>query len=137
LPDTRAWFAAGFLQMPTTSDSSKAGRWAARSVMSSPSHCVEDITAKSTAAVMKQHGGAMPVLKQLSRLERYGSKLIRFLQIKVSRRRRYRLMLAQIAADLRVDQLRSQIYHFDLVNRGSEKPVYTRFEFVGSVGHVM
>jgi hypothetical protein len=46
-------------------------------------------------------------------------------------------MLAQIAADLRVDQLRSRIHHFDLVNRGSEKSVYTRFEFVGSVGHVM
>ena len=102
-----------------------------------PSRHAGDTTAKFTAAAMQWHGGAMLALILPSRLERYGSKLIRFLQIKVSRRKRYGLMLAQIAADLRVDQLRSRIHHFDLVNRGSEKPVYTRFEFVGSVGHVM
>jgi hypothetical protein len=108
LPDTLAWFAAGFLQMPTTSDLFKAGRWAVRSAMNSPSHCVGDITAKSTAVVTKRHGGAMPVLKQLSRLERYGWKLIRYLQIKVSQRRRYRLMLCSNSYWLRVDQLRAR-----------------------------
>jgi hypothetical protein len=94
--------------MPTTSDLFKAGRWAVRSAMNSPYHCVGDITAKFTAVVMKRHGGATPVLKRLSRRERYGSKLIRLLQIRVSPRRRYRLLLFSNSYWLRVDQLRAR-----------------------------
>ena len=54
------WFAAASPQMPITCASRKAGRSAAKSVMSSPCPCVEDTIAKCIAVATKPRGGRKP-----------------------------------------------------------------------------
>src|SRR5262252_1514447 len=54
---SRAWSAAAGRQTPIICDLRSQGRLAAKSAMSSRSHCVAATIASFTAAAMKHHGG--------------------------------------------------------------------------------
>jgi len=56
----------------------KAGRWRARSAMSSPCRCVEDTIARFIAMAMKRRGGRKPALIRQLPPVRCGSKRIRW-----------------------------------------------------------